>query len=57
VEHDARVLADRIKHHRLFEFGDDFPHDLDDSASMRLRCLGRVLAFLNAAEVIMFIRF
>jgi hypothetical protein len=29
VEHYARVLADRAKRHRLFEFSGDFAHDLD----------------------------
>jgi hypothetical protein len=29
MQHDAGVLANRIEHHRPFELGDDFAHDLD----------------------------
>ena len=29
VQHDARILADRIEHDRIAEFGRDLAHDLD----------------------------
>ena len=29
VEQDARVLADRVEHHRLLQLGHDLAHDLD----------------------------
>ena len=29
MQHDGRVLADRIEHHRLFAFGGDFADDVD----------------------------
>ena len=29
MQHDAGILADRIEHDGLFEFGDDLAHDLD----------------------------
>ena len=34
MQHHAGILADRIEHHRLSEFGDDLAHDLD---RLRLR--------------------
>jgi hypothetical protein len=29
MQHDARILADRVEHHRILELGDDLAHDLD----------------------------
>ena len=29
MQHDRRVLADRIEHHRPFALGDDLAHDVD----------------------------
>ena len=29
MKHDARILADRVEHHRILELGDDLAHDLD----------------------------
>jgi hypothetical protein len=40
VQHDAGVLADRVEHHRMLEFGDGLAHDLDRLRLGRLRCVG-----------------
>ena len=29
MQHDARIFADRIEHHRIAHLGDNFPHDVD----------------------------
>ena len=53
VQHDAGVLADRVEHHRILEFGDDLAHDFDRlrleplevcRKSLRRRGIGREMA-------------
>ena len=42
MQHDGRILADRIEHHRLLAFGGDFADDVDRlSASSRSRWVRR----------------
>ena len=40
MQHHARILADRIEHHRLFELRDDLAHDLDGLCLEPLEVLG-----------------